>query len=65
MFHAVPSVLSKNKSLVSVFQQGWNSYVSPGEAVYTMRGDGERLLAKAKSKGQRKRGEIHNKEIFL
>ena len=65
MFHAVPSILAKNRSKVTVFERAWNSYVSPGEAIFTQRGAGEELLAKAKSSGKNKRGDIHNKEIFL
>lgn len=65
MFHAVPTVLSKNRSKVSIFEQGWNAFVSPGDAVFTQRGTGEELLAKAKSIGKRNSREVHNKEIFL
>ncbi len=65
MFHAVPSILAKNRSKVTIFERAWNSYVSPGEAIFTQRGSGEELLAKAKSSGKNKRGDIHNKEIFL
>ena len=31
MFHAVPTILSKNRKLVSIFEKGWNAYVSPGK----------------------------------
>lgn len=65
MFHAVPAIFSRNRSQVAVFERGWNAYVSPGQAVFAMRGSGEELLAKAKTAGRRKRGEIHSKEIFL
>ncbi|MEE2641841.1 MAG: DEAD/DEAH box helicase family protein [Planctomycetota bacterium] len=65
MFHAVPTLFSKNRGQVAVFERGWNAFVSPGEAVFTQRGSGEKLLAQAKAAGKRKRGEIQNKEIFL
>lgn len=65
MFHAVPSALSKNRKMVAIFERGWNAYVSPGQAIFTQRGAGEALLAKAKNRGKTKRGQIHQKEIFL
>ena len=65
MFHSVPTILSKNRAKVAIFEKGWNAFVSPGQAIFTQRGSGEEVLAKAKSVGKRKRGEIHNKEIFL
>ncbi len=42
-YHAVPSLLSKNKSLVEVFEGHWNECVSDGEAIYTQKGDGRKL----------------------
>ena len=65
MFHAVPSIFAKNRGKVTIFERSWNAYVSPGEAIFTQRGSGEELLMKAKSAGKNRRGDIHNKEIFL
>ena len=65
MLHAVPSALAKNKELVALYQQYWNQYVSPGEAVYAHHGSGEKLLDEARRAGQVPGKEIHDKEIFL
>ena len=65
MLHAVPSDMAKNKNLVAVYQRYWNSYVSPGEAVFAHRGAGERMVEKAMQNGMAPRGRIHEKEIFV
>ena len=65
MLHAVPAVLARNKDLVKVYQKYWNQYVSPGEAVYAHRGEGQRLLEEARRAGHVPGSEIHDKEIFL
>lgn len=63
MYHAVPTALAKNKSAVTVFQKYWNRHVSPGEAVYAHRGEGEELVHRArKSNGQ---VIVHEKRLFL
>ncbi|MCP4476758.1 MAG: DEAD/DEAH box helicase family protein [Planctomycetaceae bacterium] len=63
MYHAVPTALAKNKSDVTVFQKYWNRLVSPGEAVYAYRGEGEELVHRARKSN----GEIivHEKRLFL
>ena len=65
MLHAVPTVLAKNKTLVEIYQQHWNRLVSPGDAVYALRGDGQQLVAQARDQGQAPNREIHDKDIFL
>ncbi len=65
MLHAVPSVLAKNKERVTVYEQFWNRFVSPGEAVYAHRGAGEKMLEKARRSGQTPSSEIHEKDIFI
>jgi superfamily II DNA or RNA helicase len=65
MLHAVPSDMAKNKNLVAVYQRYWNSYVSPGEAVFAHRGAGERMVEDAIQNGMAPRGRIHEKEIFV
>ena len=65
MLHAVPAVLAKNKALVTIYQQHWNRLVSPGDAVYALRGDGQQLVAQARDQGQSPGREIHDKDIFL
>lgn len=64
MLHAVPSVLARNKDLVAVYQQHWNRLVSPGEAIYVLRGEGERLFAEATDRRQVPRCNVRQKEIF-
>ncbi len=63
MLHAVPSELAKNKSDVLVFQKHWNRWVSPGDAVYAHRGEGERMVQEANEKGSR--AIVHDKQLFL
>lgn len=65
MLHAVPAAFAKNKSSVEVFQRYWNQFVSPGEAVYAFRGDGQKMMESAIRAGQTPRGEMHQKDIFL
>ena len=48
MLHAVPSAVAKNKQEVAVFQKHWNVFVSPGEAVFALRGEGEEMVSQAK-----------------
>jgi len=48
---------------VLVFQRHWNEHVSPGEAIFALRGEGADQLEQAKAT----QGEvvpIHEKEIF-
>jgi hypothetical protein len=63
MLHAVPSELAKNRSDVLVFQNHWNRLVSPGEAVYAYRGEGERMVQAAMTKGSR--AIVHDKQLFV
>ncbi len=65
MLHAVPAKLARNKEIVSVYQQYWNQHVSPGEAVYAHRGEGERLIEQAIRAKQVPSSEIREKEIFM
>ena len=65
VLHAVPSALSKHKDLATIYTAAWNRHVSPGEAFYAHRGEGERLLRDAKRQGQVPAGTVRDKEIFL
>mgnify|MGYP001565707055 FL=1 len=65
MLHAVPAALAKNKDLVAIYQRHWNAYVSPGEAVFAQRGEGEALIDRARRSGTVPQGQIHRKEVFL
>jgi len=64
MLHAVPSALAKNKELVAIYERHWNEQVSPGEAFFAQRGDGEERVAAARQAGQIPRAVVHEKEIF-
>ena len=64
MLHAVPDALAKNKQDVCVFQKHWNVFVSPGEAVFALRGEGEGMVSQAKQSVQSKTI-VHEKELFL
>jgi hypothetical protein len=65
MLHAVPSVLAKNKDVVAIYERNWNKFVSPGEAIFTLRGSGENLVEKARAQGQAPSAFIHEKDVFL
>ncbi len=65
MLHAVPARLAKNKRLVAIYQKYWNQHVSPGQAVYGHRGEGERLIEAATQARQVPSSEIREKEIFI
>lgn len=65
MWHAAPTALAKNKDLVEIFQRHWNRHVSPGDAVYVIRGEGESLVEEALATGRSPSSPVHSKEIFL
>ncbi|WP_254509984.1 DEAD/DEAH box helicase [Anatilimnocola floriformis] len=65
MLHAVPSVLARNKELVAIYERYWNQHVSPGEAIFALRGSGEDLLQSARQQGLAPSGFIHEKDVFL
>ena len=65
MLHAVPSVLARNKELVAIYERCWNQYVSPGEAIFALRGSGEDLVQLARARGLAPSGFIHEKDVFL
>lgn len=64
MLHAIPSVLAKNRDLVAIYQRHWNRLVSPGEAIFALRGEGQELLDQAQRLGQTPHSHVHEKEIF-
>lgn len=65
MYMAVPSLLSKNKSLVEVFERHWNEQVSEGEAIYVQQGDGLALLEKARLNDLMPPADAQQRECFL
>jgi hypothetical protein len=65
MLHAVPATLARNKGIVSIYERYWNRHVSPGEAVYAHRGEGERLVEEATRAKEVPSSEIREKEIFM
>jgi len=70
MLHTVPSALSTNKERVVVFQNRWNEFVSPGEAIYAHHGKGEDLVSEARNLGQVPEAQefgasIHEKDVFV
>jgi superfamily II DNA or RNA helicase len=65
MLHAVPSVLARNKELVAIYERYWNQHVSPGSAIFALRGSGEELLQAARTGGQAPSAFIHEKDVFL
>ncbi|MBW3599932.1 MAG: DEAD/DEAH box helicase, partial [Planctomycetes bacterium] len=65
MLHAVPTPLARNKDLAAIYEQHWNRHVSPGQAMYAYRGEGEQLLRDAQRQKLGPQGTIHEKEVFL
>jgi len=65
MWHAVPAPLAKKKELAAVYQYHWNRHVSPGEAVYAHRGEGEEIVERARREGLMPLGAVHEKEVML
>ena len=63
--HAVPDVLARNKQDVLVFQKYWNEFVSPGEALFALRGEGQKVLDAAKQNASTGSIAVHEKEVFL
>ena len=62
--HAVPGCLGRNRSEVDVFQTYWNTYVSPGEAIYALRGDGQTMVQEARAQPGHSTI-LHEKDIFV
>jgi superfamily II DNA or RNA helicase len=65
MLHAVPSALAKNRDLVAIYEKHWNRRVSPGEAIFTLRGSADELLEQARKRSQLSSSWVHEKEVFL
>jgi len=64
MFHAVPDVLSKNKDLANIFKEHWNRLVSPGEMLFTQRGEGREFIMEAAESGMVISQKVATKEFF-
>jgi hypothetical protein len=45
VYHAVPTALSGNKKLAAAFERAWNTWVGPGNVVYTGSPEGTGILA--------------------
>ncbi len=65
MLHAVPGVLAGKRQLVDIYQQYWNEFVSPGEAVYAKNEAGIQVIDQAVKLGQLPQSIIHEKDVFL
>ena len=65
MLHAVPDALAKKKADAEIFQRYWNEFVSPGEVVFALRGEGLEMLEKAKVDDANAEPIVHEKEVFL
>ena len=65
MVHAVPSALSTSKRVAMLFEQRWNQYVSPGQAIYAHRGMGREMIEAARQQGLVSTAVPHAKEIFI
>jgi hypothetical protein len=65
MVHAVPAALSRSKVEATLFEQRWNQYVSPGQAVYAHRGIGRELMDAARQQGLVPTAVPHRKEVFI
>lgn len=65
MVHAVPVALSQSKLEATLFEQRWNQYVSPGQAVYAHRGIGREMMDAARQHGLVPSVVPHPKEVFV
>ena len=64
MLHAVPSVMAKNKDQATIFKGHWNRLVSPGDLIYTQRGEGHDFLMEAAEQGLLITEKVGTKEFF-
>jgi hypothetical protein len=53
VYHPVPEALGDTREHADAFTVRWNRHVSPGKAVYTRRGEGERILVSARQKSRK------------
>ncbi|MCE9524562.1 MAG: DEAD/DEAH box helicase, partial [Planctomycetales bacterium] len=65
MLHAVPYALARNKELVEIYERHWNRHVSPGNAIYALRGGADEEIEHARRKGQLSKAWVQEKEVFL
>ena len=65
MLHAVPYALARNKELVAISERYWIKYVSPGQAIYALRGGADEEIEEARRKGQLSKAWVQEKEVFL
>ncbi len=52
VYHPLPSCFAESKKNAEIFSDKWNLHVSPGRAIFAKRGEGENVLAEAKSRNQ-------------
>lgn len=64
MWHAVPTSIATKKEFVLEFQKHWNKKISPGQALYAHRGDGNQQLTQSIANGLTPDFAIHQTEIF-
>jgi hypothetical protein len=65
MLHAVPYALARNKELVEIYERHWNRHVSPGQAIYALRGGADDVIKQARRQGQLSQAWVQEKEVFL
>jgi hypothetical protein len=65
MLHAVPYALARNKEVVEIYERHWNRHVSPGQAIYALRGGADAEIEQARRKGQLPKTWVQEKEVFL
>lgn len=52
VYHPVPQFFAESREKADLFSDRWNIYVSPGRAIFTKRGEGEKLAQDAKFANQ-------------
>jgi hypothetical protein len=65
MWHSVPSALAGHKETARIYEKHWNEHVSPGEAIYAHRGEGEQIAVRARREGRVPAFPVHTKDIFF
>lgn len=64
MWHAVPDVLASKKEDVLQFEKLWNQWVSPGQALFALRGQGQQTLEEMLNRGQTPSFQVNQSEVF-
>ncbi len=43
-YHLLPSIFGNSRKKAEIFQKYWRQYISPGNIIYTRRGEGKEII---------------------